>query len=74
MTDSARNVLEIAISRGREGALGMQTILWVFASSTIYVPSATEPSEKTTNFLPVLFERGAHKWLPVILTWIGAMQ
>ncbi len=58
MTDNARNVLEAAISRGREGALSMQTILWVFASSTIYVPSGTEPDENMTNFQPVLFERG----------------
>lgn len=57
MTDDPRNVLEIALVRGRENLLNMQTIFWVFASSTIYVPSGTEPGEGMANFQPVLFER-----------------
>lgn len=57
MTDNPRNALEIALVRGRENLLNMQTILWVFAASTIYVPSGTEPGENMTNFQPVLFER-----------------
>lgn len=57
MDDNPRNVLEIALTRGREKFLSMQTILWVFASSTIYVPSGSDPGEDLARFQPILFER-----------------
>lgn len=60
MTDNPRNALEIALVRGRENLLNMQTILWVFAASTIYVPSGTEPGENMTNFSAGSFRTRGH--------------
>ena len=57
IANGAMNVLEAALTRGQEGSLSMQTLLWVFASSTVFVPSGSDPGDKMEAFRPVLFER-----------------
>lgn len=41
----------------------MQTVLWVLAGSTLYVPSGADPGNDFEGFRPVFYPQGAHQML-----------
>lgn len=65
MSTSSIDLIDRAITRTREGALGMQTLLWVFASRVVLVPSTVEVRPDLAGLEPLLFERNGESLLTV---------
>ena len=61
-------VLDRAVLAARSGKLSMQAVLWTFAASTIFVPSAADPGEDRSGLRPVYFPKGEHQMLTVFST------
>lgn len=59
------SVLETAMARARLGQLTMQSVLWTFAASTLYVPSGADPGETFKDFQPVLLPKDDHSMVAV---------
>lgn len=68
MTTSSIDLIERAIIRTRNGQLGMQTLLWVFASRVVLVASRTETAPDLSDLQPLLFERNGESLLGVFTT------
>lgn len=68
MTTSNIDLIDRAIMRTRNGELGMQTLLWVFASRVVLVASGTETSPDLADLQPLLFDRQGESLLGVFTT------
>lgn len=55
-------LVEQAILRVREGKASMQTLLWTFSASTVFIPSSVEP--KDGFFRPVFFQKDELQMYP----------
>lgn len=62
---SDRPLVEKAIQRAAEGSLTMQTVLWLFAASSVYVPSGADPGADRSGMRPVYYDKGADRMLAV---------
>lgn len=67
MTDSI-SLVDRAVAQARAGTLTMQTVLWTFAASTVYVPSGADPGERFENFRPVYYPKDGAQMLAVFTT------
>jgi hypothetical protein len=72
MTTSSIDLIDRAISRTRQGELGMQTLLWVFASRVVLVPSTTETAPDLSDLQPLLFEREGESLLGVFTSTVAS--
>ena len=72
MTTSSIDLIDRAISRTRQGELGMQTLLWVFASRVVLVPSTTEAAPDLSDLQPLLFEREGESLLGVFTSTVAS--
>ncbi|QAY59761.1 SseB family protein [Microbacterium protaetiae] len=58
-------LVERALRRATTGALTMQSVMWVFAASTVYVPSGADPGADRSGMRPVYYQKGADRMLAV---------
>ncbi len=58
-------VVDLAILQAREQRLTMQTVLWTFAASTVYVPSGGDPGKDFRGFQPVYYPGASERVLAV---------
>lgn len=72
MTTSSVDLIDRAIVRTRNGELGMQTLLWVFASRVVLVASTAEPQPDLSDLQPVLFERDGESLLTVFTNTVNS--
>jgi len=66
------SLVERAVAQARAGRLTMQSVLWTFAASTVYVPSGADPGDDLAAFRPVYFPNGETQMLAVFTTPDGA--
>ena len=72
MTDPSPSVVDLAITRARDGRLSMQSVLWSFAASTVYVPSGADPGPDRAGLRPVYYSKDGSQMLAVFTSPSGA--
>ncbi|WP_417563880.1 SseB family protein [Microbacterium sp.] len=65
-------LVERAVRQAGSGALTMQSVLWVFAASTVFVPSGADPGPDRAGLRPVYYEKGADRMLAVYTSTAAA--
>ena len=72
MTDAPPSVVDLAIARARDGRLSMQSVLWLFAASTVYVPNGANPGPDRASLRPVYYSKDGTQMLAVFTSPAGA--
>lgn len=65
MTDAPTPLLDRAVEHARSGRLTMQSVMWVLAGTTLFVPSGDDPGENLQGFRPVYYPRDDVQMLAV---------